>query len=156
MLIGIFLSDFYFFLFIFQFWSFLIFKTRYVVFYKFLNVNGNFYYFYTRNEKTKNSEDLIPKISLNGFKTGKTVRKKLSPLQNNNNSIAYKDMNGSQNGQKISQNGSLNHDFLQSNGKIHTNGTSNASSLTTTNDYVTSTCNASSNLLLKSCGKSLR
>lgn len=81
-------------------------------------------------------------------------------LHNNNNSIAYKDMNGStQNGQKVSQKDSFQNDdtLPRRNGKIHTsNGTSNAS---LTNDFVTSssTCYASpANLLLKSCGKSLR
>lgn len=84
---------------------------------------------------------------------------KASLKPHNNNSIAYKDMNGSsQNGQKVSQNESLKiDDNLQRNGKIHTsNGTSNAS---LNNDFVTSssTFNASpAILLLKSCGKSLR
>lgn len=116
-------------------------------------------------------EDLIPQISINGYKSGKNVRTKVCPIQtnnlvkaslkpHNNNSIAYKDMNGSSqtNGQKVSQNESLKiDDNLQRNGKIHkSNGTSNAS---LTNDFVTSssTFNASpAILLLKSCGKSLR
>ncbi|XP_063702471.1 nicotinate phosphoribosyltransferase isoform X1 [Culicoides brevitarsis] len=106
-------------------------------------------------KRNNNMENLISKIS-NGYKLN-GIHKNSNKLTKNNNSKAYKDMNDGHI-KNHSQSFYPYDDCI--NGKMQTNGTSNASSLITNafenSSSTTSTVTSPANLLLRSCGKSLR